>query len=74
MKMDLSFEQVPLADMLSFICEFTDLTVVIEADVEPFSIKSRGLTAGQMLELITLPRGLDVKIENASVVVFRPKK
>ncbi len=71
-KMDLNFDSASLEDILGFVRDFTQLNVVLEdAPNDAVSLKVKDLTLGQTFELLTLQRGLDVKIKDGALVVFK---
>ncbi len=73
MKIDLAFEDTSPADMLEFIREFTDLKITGGRWAGPITFKVKDLTLGDVLELLTLPHGLDIKIEAGGLEIFQSK-
>lgn len=74
-KLDLNFEGTKLGDIAGFIRDFASLNIIVEKGLEPeITVKAANLPLSQILELIALPRGLDVKIENGVIVIFEVKK
>ena len=76
MKIDLAFENAPIPDILAFVRDFSGLNILLEPGLGevPVSLKIRELQLGSALELIALPRGLDVRLEEGAVLIFKPKK
>lgn len=76
MKMDMSFDEAKLEDIAAFIRDFSGLNLLIERGVERTAkrFKVHDLTLGQALELLALPRGLDVKIDGGVIVIYEVKK
>jgi hypothetical protein len=73
-RMDMDFTDARLADVLSFFADFLKLEFKTEGDigkVEGVTICLRDLPAGDCLKLVLSLRGLDWKIENGAIVVFR---
>jgi hypothetical protein len=75
LKMDLAFENTPIADILGFVRDFSKLNIVLEkiGDPEPVTFKGRNAVLGEVLEMITLPQGLDARIEEGTLVIY-PRK
>ena len=76
MKLELSFVDAELADIVAFLRDATGINFMIEKGVEKKigELKAKDLTVGQSLELLALTRGLDAKIEGGVVVIFSQKK
>lgn len=81
----LALRDTPLKDVLRVVCarsgadfdlDFTELRMVFEGKLprEPRTVKIKDRTLGETLELLTLPHGLDVRIEDGQVTIFERKK
>lgn len=75
MKVDLAFEDTAVADILSFLRDFSKLNIVPEkiGEPEPITFKAKGAPLGEVLEVITLPQGLDARLQEGTIVVY-PRK
>ena len=75
MKIDLNFVDGELADVIAFLRDFSGMNFLVAKGVEgKVSLQLKDSLLGHALELITLPVGLDVKIEGGVIIVFAPKK
>lgn len=75
-KIDLAFENALLTDLVTFIRDFSGLNVIVEPGLgdQPVTFKSKDLAIGSVLELLALPRGLDVRLEEGTLLLYKPKK
>jgi len=75
MKLDLAFENCHLSDLVAFIRDASGLTVIVQPGLgdELVTLKTKELPIGSVFELLTLPRGLDVRLEEGALLVFKPK-
>jgi hypothetical protein len=74
-KLDANFAGTKLSDIVAFIRDFSSLNILLDKSVDPvLSLKVSGLSVSHILELVALPRGLDVKIENGVTVIYEVKK
>lgn len=76
MRIDLSFDDTEIAEILDFVHEFSELKMVFEDPLpkKRITFKIKDATLGETLELITLPHGLDVRVEDGQVTIFERKK
>jgi len=76
MKIDLNFQNSFLSDVVAFIVDFSRANIVVEPGLgnEPVTFKCKELAIGSVLEALTLPRGLDLRLEGGTLFVFKPKK
>jgi hypothetical protein len=75
MKLDINFAEAELADVVAFLRDFSGLNFLVAKGVEAkVSLKLNDQPLGNALELMTLPVGLDVKIDGGVVVIFEPKR
>ncbi len=75
-RLDLAFEGSELIDILAFIRDFTEIRFSGGGSLPrtPVTFKVKDLALGEILELMTLPYGLDARIENGQVTIFERKK
>ncbi len=73
---DLAFEGTVLSDLVFFLRDFSGLNILTQDGIgnEPVTIRTKNLPLGSVLELLALPRGLDVRIEGGALLLFKPKK
>ena len=76
MKIDLAFQNTFLSDIVLFIADFSKVNIVLQPGLgeEPITLISKELALGSALELLTLPRGLDLRLEGGTLILFKPKK
>jgi hypothetical protein len=76
MKIDLAFEAAELRDILDFVRDFSELKIAVEEAYpkRPVTFKVKDLRLGEVLELLTLPYGFDVRIAEGQVTIFERKK
>ena len=72
-KIDMAFENSELADILAFIRDFSGLNILgMDGIRSKFSVfKVKELDLGNVLDLLLLPLGLDMKIEGNMIVIFK---
>ena len=72
MKLFFNFENTRMEDILAFVRDFTKLNIVsrTKPSDREFSFKIKGLSVAEALELLTMPLGHDVKIEDGIVIIF----
>ena len=75
MKMDLAFENSLLSDVVAFIRDATGLNIVLQSGVgqESITFKAKEQSISSVLELVTLPRELDARLEGETLLIFKPK-
>lgn len=75
-RIDLAFENVMIADLLAFIKDYTGLKFAFRGELPKrlVTFKAKQLTVGEVFELLTLPNGWDVTIEDGAVTFFERKK
>lgn len=75
-RMTLDMRSAPLDAVLEYLADITSLKVVKAPGVPEISVelKAGDLLASNLLELLTLPRGLDVRLEGGALVVYAPDK
>ena len=61
------------AEIVDFLRDFSKLNIVLEKEVQvpPLTLKVRETALGEVLELLTLPHGLDVRLEEGAIVLYR---
>ena len=72
MKVDLSFEASQITDIIAFISDFSGVSVKNQATKNEleFTFKVRDQPLDKALDLLLLPNGWDVKMEDGVLVVF----
>lgn len=72
MTIDLEFANTPLSDVLEFVRDFSEANLILKPNAGhvPINLKAKGLSVASILELISLPLGLDLKIEGNVVILF----
>jgi hypothetical protein len=75
MKIDLAFENSKVEDVLGFIREFSRLKIQLKSPPpgDPVTLKVRDLPMGRCLELLLLPLGLDLRIDQGAIEVLERK-
>lgn len=72
---NLDFENTSLTDVLVFLRDLAGVTFMMQPGIDGYNtevtIKAKGYKAASALELLLLPRHLDVSIEDNIVYVFR---
>ncbi len=79
-RMTLDMQNAPLPDVIAYIRDVSGLNYVIDTKTLPapdevvVTLKLTDLPLAQLLEAITLPRGLDARIESGVIVISRTEK
>jgi hypothetical protein len=75
MKIDLVFENSKIADILDLVRDFSELKIEVRAPppAREVTFKFKDLPLGQVLELLILPLGLDVRIANGAIEIVERK-
>jgi hypothetical protein len=72
MKLDVDHEKVTLAKMAAWLTEWCGFTVRVEGAADlALAIQQKDLLVESLIEQITLPRGLDARVEKGEVVIFQ---
>jgi hypothetical protein len=80
---NLEFKDAPLSDVLEYLRELTLLSIVLDRRSDPailgrkLSHAAKDISVEEHLALLTLPRGLDVRLEEDLIILFdrsRPPK
>jgi hypothetical protein len=73
LKVDLSFNNTPLPDVIAFVRDFSEVNLILQGDysAENVTITVKDRTAASVLELLLLPRGLDLRIEGNAVLIYQ---
>jgi hypothetical protein len=71
-KIDLAFENTSIEEVLGFLRDFSKLNIVLEkvGDPDPITFKAKDALLGEILELITLPQGLDARLQEGTIVIY----
>ena len=72
MSVDLEFVNTPLPDVAAFIRDLAQVNLILPRDLDnhDITLKVKGLAAASILELLLLPRRMDLKIEGNAVIIF----
>jgi hypothetical protein len=79
-KIDFNFEECSVRDILAFVCDFTDLRILLDRDSDPKILNSkatiaiRDLTLSESLDLLALTRGLDLEIHEGVLILYQPAR
>lgn len=73
MKLSLDFQEAPLADIVSYLKEFSGLDLVIEGDAGhlKLTLKERDARAVDFLSLVTQKQGLDFMLKDGKTIIGR---
>jgi hypothetical protein len=76
MKIDLAFDNTDIPDILSFVRDFSGLNIVGQGRIpkKAVTFKVRNLALADVIELMTLPHGLDVRLEEGVLTIFERMK
>ncbi len=72
----LNFEGTPIADVMQFLQEVSGIAIKLSGIAEDTAVMlvCKDITMRSVLAALTLPRGMDVRIESETIVVFDPKR
>jgi len=72
LKIDLAFVDTALPDVIAFIRDFSQANIVLQGDFSSANVtlKVKDQTASSALELLLLPRDLDLRLEGKTVLIY----